>query len=56
MFELIDSAEMLAIFCVTPLAIVLVFGLRSLRWPKASPLEDRRGEPYYTHLLRKMPL
>ena len=56
MLELTQSIHVLAgAFILAALAILLVFGIRGLRWPKAPRSNDRRADPHYAHLLRKMP-
>jgi hypothetical protein len=56
MLELTQSIHVLAgVFILAALAILLVFGIRGLRWPKAPRPNDRRADPHYAHLLRKMP-
>jgi len=54
MLEIIQSVHVLAGFSIlAALAIVLVFGFRSLCWPKALWPNDRQAYPQYAQLLRK---
>jgi hypothetical protein len=56
MLELIQSIHVLAdVFILAVLAVLLVFGFRGLCWPQAPRPNDRRTDPHYAHLLRKMP-
>lgn len=56
MLELIQPIHALtAVFILAGLAILLMFGIRALRWPKAPWMNDRRADPRYVHLLRKTP-
>ncbi len=56
MLEILQFAHVLAgVFILAALAILLIFGIRGLRWPKAPWPNDRRADPYYAHLLRKVP-
>lgn len=56
MLELIQSIHVLtAVFILAVVAILLMFGIRALHWPKALRLNDRRADPRYVHLLRKTP-
>ena len=56
MLELFQSIHALtAVFILAGLAILLLFGIRALRWPKAPWSNGRRADPRYVHLLRKTP-
>ena len=56
MLELIQSIHVLAnVFILAVLAVLLIFGVRGLRWPKVPRPNDRRADPHYAHLDRKTP-
>ncbi len=56
MLEILQAIHVLAgVFILTALALLLIFGFLGLCRPKAPRPTDRRPDPGYAQLLRKIP-
>jgi hypothetical protein len=56
MLESMQTIDVLAAICILAgLASVFIFGIRALRRTSGLRQNDRRTDPRYAHLLRKLP-
>lgn len=55
MLEFIQSVHVLTgVFLLAAFTILLIFGIRGLRWATTTPPNDRQAVPRYAYLLRKI--